>query len=159
MPEKYDVNCITWLLASCPNLTASEIVKTLHLHRQNAERKLSRLLEKGIVTRVMLKVPFENHQGIYYRPAWCYSLTIAPKVDTSGRAEYDKDELNIINYLARFPDSSFSELRHGIRPDNIERLKKRLTAMRKRGLIEFEDDLRANSSGGKLKTVRTYHLA
>jgi hypothetical protein len=117
-------------------------------------------MRKGIVTRVRLKVPFENHNGIYYRLAWCYSLTKPPmRIDTSGRVQYDGYELNLIDYLSRYPDSSFSELRHGIQPDSWRRMQKSLLRLQRQGMIGYEDDLRANSSGGKLKTVRTYHLA
>jgi DNA-binding CsgD family transcriptional regulator len=158
--RKYGVECIQWLLASYPNLTTSEIAKALGIHRQNVERKIARLLQKDVVTRVLLHVPFENQHGIYYRPSWCYSLSRAPmRLDTSGRVQYDPDELNILDFLYRCPDASFAELRHGIQPDDWRKMQKRLIRLQRKGMVKSEDDLRANSPGGKLKTVRTYHLA
>jgi DNA-binding HxlR family transcriptional regulator len=158
--RKYGVDSILWLLASCPNLTTSEISKAINSHRQNVERKLSKLMEKDLVNRVMLKVPFENKNGVYYRLAWCYSLTKPPmRIETSGRVLYDKYELDLIDYLSKYPDSSFSELRQGIQPEDWRRMQKRLMSLQRQGMVSFEDDLRTLVPGGKLQKVRTYHLA
>ena len=158
--KKYGVSCVLWLLASFSYMTCSEIGKHLGAHRQNVERKMARLMNQGLVTRTKLKVPFEGKNGkIYFRPSWCYALTKPPfHIDLGGRIQFDADELALIDFLAKFPDSSFLEMRQKLQPADWRTMNKKIISLEKRGVIGFEDDLRVTCRGGKPKVVRTYHL-